>query len=223
LGVDVVVESTGFFRSKEAATKHITAGAKKVLISAPGSGDMKTIVYSVNHDVLTSKDLIVSAASCTTNALAPVAHVLNEKFGLEKGSMTTVHAYTGDQKLQDAPHSDLRRGRAAAENIIPTTTGAAIAVGKVLPELNGKLDGIAIRVPVITGSIVDLVVELKDKNATVNSINKAMKDSASDSLAYVIDPIVSSDIIGATHGSLFDSLMTSVLEVDGKKMFKILT
>ena len=222
LKVDIVVESTGFFVSKEASQAHIDAGAKKVLISAPAKGDLKTIVFSVNEKSLTKSDTIASAASCTTNALAPIAHVLNENFGIEKGFMTTIHAYTGDQPSQDRPHSDLRRARAGAMNFVPTTTGAAAAVGKVLPELNGKLDGIAVRGPVITGSLVDLVVELK-KDATVDAINKAMKKSASDSLGYVEDPIVSSDIIGDTHGSIFDSLMTSSLEVDGKKMFKVIT
>ncbi len=201
---------------------HIEAGAKKVVISAPAKGDVKTVVYSVNEEVLSADDQIISAASCTTNALAPVANVLNKEFGLVKGFMTTVHAYTGDQGTQDKPHNDLRRARAGAMNIVPTTTGAAVAVGKVLPELNGKLDGIAVRVPTITGSLVDLVVEL-EKDVTVADINKAMEAAASDSMAYVIDPIVSSDIIGATHGTLFDSLMTKEMSVDGKKLFKIIT
>ncbi|NQZ28881.1 MAG: type I glyceraldehyde-3-phosphate dehydrogenase [Mycoplasmatales bacterium] len=222
LNIDGVVESTGFFVSKEASMAHIEAGAKKVVISAPAKGDLKTVVYSVNEEVLSADDQIISAASCTTNALAPVANVLNKEFGLVKGFMTTVHAYTGDQGTQDKPHSDLRRARAGAMNIVPTTTGAAVAVGKVLPELNGKLDGIAVRVPTITGSLVDLVVEL-EKDVTVADINKAMEAAASDSMAYVVDPIVSSDIIGATHGTLFDSLMTKEMSVDGKKLFKIIT
>ena len=221
LGVDMVVESTGFFVSKEASQAHIEAGAKQVLISAPAKGDLKTIVYSVNHKNITKEDSIVSAASCTTNALAPVVHVLNEKFGLIKGIMTTIHAYTGDQGTQDKPHKDLRRARAAAVNFVPTTTGAAVAVGKVLPELNGKLDGIAVRGPVITGSLVDLVVELKS-NTTVEEINKAMKEASSDALDYTEDPIVSSDVIGSTHGSIFDAGMTKALTVDGKTMFKII-
>ncbi|MCP4336784.1 MAG: type I glyceraldehyde-3-phosphate dehydrogenase [Mycoplasma sp.] len=223
IGIDGVVESTGFFVSKEAASAHIEAGAKRVVISAPAKGDLKTIVYSVNERILTSDDQIISAASCTTNALAPVVHALNEKLGIVKGFMTTVHAYTGDQGTQDRPHSDLRRARAGAMNIVPTTTGAAVAVGKVLPELLGKLDGIAVRVPTITGSLVDLVVELESQDATVENINKTIFDAKSSSMAYLTDPIVSSDIIGATHGTLFDSLMTKELMVDGKKMFKIIT
>jgi len=223
LGVDLVVESTGFFRTKELATKHLTAGAKKVLISAPASGDIKTVVYSVNENTLTAEDKIVSAASCTTNCLGPVVNVLENAFGLEHGIMTTVHAYTADQRLQDAPHADLRRARAAAVNLIPTATGAAAAIGKVLPKLQGKLDGMAIRVPVITGSVVDLTFSLKDKNATVEKINEAIKKAASDSLAYITDPIVSSDIIGASHGSLFDAALTKEVESDGKKMFKIIS
>ncbi|NQZ65706.1 MAG: type I glyceraldehyde-3-phosphate dehydrogenase [Mycoplasmatales bacterium] len=223
LGIDIVVESTGFFVSKEGSQSHIDAGAKKVLISAPAKGDLKTIVYSVNHDAITSDDKIVSAASCTTNALSPVANVLENSFGIEKGIMTTIHAYTADQGTQDRPHKDLRRARAGAQNFVPTTTGAAAAVGKVLPSLNGKLDGIAVRGPIITGSLVDLVVEFKDQNVTVEKINAAMKNAASDSLGYTEDPIVSSDIIGSTHGSIFDSLMTKELKVDGKSMFKLLT
>ncbi|CAM9138511.1 type I glyceraldehyde-3-phosphate dehydrogenase [Mycoplasma marinum] len=222
LKIDGVVESTGFFVSKEASMAHIEAGAKKVVISAPAKGDLKTIVYSVNEETISADDQIISAASCTTNALAPIANVLENTFGIEKGFMTTVHAYTGDQGTQDKPHRDLRRARAGAQNIVPTTTGAAVAVGKVLPEVNGKLDGIAVRVPTITGSLVDLVIEFK-KDATVEEINAAVKAAASDSLAYVTDPIVSSDIIGATHGTLFDSLMTKEIEVNGKKMFKLIT
>ena len=223
LGVEVVVESTGFYTSKEASMAHIKAGASKVVISAPASGAVKTIVYSVNENILTANDQIISAASCTTNALAPLANVLEKNFGLVKGFMTTVHAYTGDQGTQDRPHKDLRRARAGAANIVPTTTGAAVAVGKVLPEVNGKLDGIAIRVPVITGSVVDLVVELKKSNVTVEDINAAMKDAESSSFAYLTDPIVSSDIVGNDHGSLFDSLMTKEINVNGKKMFKLIT
>lgn len=220
--VEVVVEATGFYVSKEKSMAHITAGAKKVVISAPAAGDLKTIVYSVNESTITANDQIISAASCTTNALAPVVNVLENEFGIVKGLMTTVHAYTGDQGTQDRPHKDLRRARAGAANMVPTTTGAAVAVGKVLPQLNGKLDGIAIRVPVITGSVVDLVVELKDNKATVDAINSAMKEAESSSFAYLVDPIVSSDIVGDTHGSLFDSLMTKELVVDGKKMFKLI-
>ncbi len=222
LEIDAVVESTGFFTSKETAMAHIDAGAKKVVISAPAKGDLKTIVYSVNHNILSVDDQIISAASCTTNCLAPVAKVLQDKFGIEKGFMTTVHAYTADQRLQDAPHSDLRRARAGAMNIVPTTTGAAVAVGLVLPELKGKLDGMALRVPTITGSVVDLVVELQDKNASVESINAAMKGAASASFGYTEDEIVSSDVIGSTHGTIFDAKCTSELNVDGKNLFKLI-
>ena len=220
--IDAVVEATGFFRTKDLANKHIIAGAKKVVISAPASGDMKTVVYSVNQDTLTADDQIISAASCTTNALAPVAKVLNDNFGLVKGFMTTVHAYTADQRIVDGPHSDLRRARAGAANIVPTSTGAAIAVGKVLPEVNGKLDGIAMRVPTITGSVVDLVVEL-EKDTTPEELNAAFKTAANASLAYIEDPIVSGDIIGATHGSLLDAQLTKEISVEGKKLFKIVT
>ena len=223
LNVDVVVESTGFFRTKELANKHIIAGAKKVLISAPASGEMKTVVYSVNEKILDSSDKIVSAASCTTNCLAPIVNVIENEFGIEKGIMSTIHGYTSDQRLQDAPHSDLRRSRAAAVNIIPTSTGAAIAVGKVLPNLIGKLDGMAFRVPVLTGSIIDLSVTLKDKTATVEKINKAIENAKSDSLAYITDPIVSTDVIGSSYGSLFDSKLTKVIEGDGDKLFKLIS
>ena len=223
LGIEAVVEATGFFVSKEASEAHITAGAKKVLISAPASGDLKTIVYSVNHNILTADDQVVSAASCTTNCLAPVANVLDKEFGLVKGFMTTIHAYTGDQGTQDKPHKDLRRARAGAANFVPTTTGAAAAVGKVLPQLNGKLDGIAVRGPILTGSLVDLVVELNDKKVTVEKINEAMKAAQSASFGYTEDPIVSSDVVGETHGTIFDAGMTKALTVDGKTLFKIIT
>lgn len=222
MGIDLVVESTGFFVSKEGSQAHIDAGAKKVAISAPAKGDLKTIVYSVNHKDITPEDKIVSAASCTTNALAPIVNVLQNKFGIVKGLMTTIHAYTADQGTQDRPHNDLRRARAAAQNFVPTTTGAAAAIGKVIPALNGKLDGIAVRGPIITGSLVDLVVEF-EKDASVESINAALKAAQSDSLGYTEDPIVSSDIIGETHGSIVDAEMTTELSVDGKSMFKILT
>lgn len=222
LGVDIVVESTGFFTSKEGAEKHLTAGAKKVLVSAPASGGVKTVVYNVNHETLNSDDKIVSAASCTTNALAPVVHFLDKEFGIEKGYMTTIHAYTADQRLQDAPHSDLRRARAAGVNIVPSSTGAAKAIGLVVPSLVGKMDGIALRVPVITGSFVDLVVELK-KDATAEEINSLMKKNASESFGYCDEPIVSSDIIRETHGSIFDSTLTKVMEVNGKKLYKVYT
>ncbi len=225
LGVEVVLECTGFFTSREGAEKHIKAGAKKVVISAPAKGDLKTVVFNVNHDILDGTETVVSGASCTTNCLAPVAQVLDESFGLVKGFMTTVHAYTNDQNTLDAPHPKgimARRGRAAAANIVPTSTGAAVAVGKVLPNLNGKLDGIALRVPTPTGSCVDLVVEL-DKEVTVEEINAAMKAAANDSLGYTEDPIVSSDTVGITYGSLFDANMTKVMTVNGKQMVKILT
>lgn len=224
LNVDVVLECTGIFTSKEKAGKHIKAGAKKVMISAPAKGDLKTIVYGVNHEDLDGSEEIVSGASCTTNCLAPVVKVLDDNFGVKKGFMTTAHAYTNDQATLDVPHPKgihARRGRAAAANIVPTSTGAAAAVGKVLPHLDGKLDGIALRVPVITGSAVDLVVEL-DKHVSAESINRAVKAAASDTLGYTEDPIVSSDTIGITYGSLFDAQMTKVIEVDGKQMVKVL-
>jgi glyceraldehyde 3-phosphate dehydrogenase len=225
LGVDVVLECTGFFVSDDAAGKHLKAGAKKVVISAPAKGNIKTIVYGVNHDSLTKEDRIISAASCTTNCLAPIAKILDDNFGIVKGFMTTVHAYTNDQVTLDIPHKKgihTRRGRAAAANIVPTSTGAAAAVGLVLPQLKGKLDGIALRVPVITGSIVDLVVELK-KTVTVEEVNQAVKNAQSDTVGYTEDPIVSSDTIGITYGTLFDAQSTLVMDVDGKQMVKVLS
>lgn len=227
LGIDVVLECTGFFRTKEAAEKHIKAGAKKVIISAPAKGDMKTIVYNVNHDILDGSETVLSGASCTTNCLAPVAKVLNDKFGLLSGLMTTVHGYTNDQNTLDGPHSDLRRARAAAANIVPTTTGAAAAVGLVLPELKGKLDGMALRVPVPTGSLVDLTARL-NKKVTKEDVNNAIIAAADgdlkDTLGYTDEPIVSSDIIGITYGSYFDSLSTEVLEDEnGEQLVKIIT
>lgn len=224
LNIDLVLECTGKFVKKEDAEKHLVAGAKKVLISAPGKGDLKTIVYNVNHDTLTKDDNVVSAASCTTNCLAPVAKVLNDSFGIVKGYMTTVHAYTNDQNILDNSHKkgiNSRRGRAAANNIVPASTGAASALGLVLPDLKGKLDGMALRVPTITGSVVDLVVELKN-NTTIEEINKAFKNAANETLGYTEDPIVSSDIIGSHFGSVVDALSTSLLEVDGKQMAKII-
>lgn len=212
LKVDVVVECTGIFRDAEGAGKHITAGAKKVVISAPAQGDVKTIVIGVNDEQLTSEDLIVSNASCTTNCLAPMVKVIDEAFGLEKGFINTIHSYTADQKLQDAPHSDLRRARAAASSIIPTSTGAAKAVGLVLPHLNGKLDGVATRVPTPTGSMTDLVAILK-RDVTVEEINTVMKHASNNELKgileYTEDPIVSVDIVGSTYSSIFDSKLTS--------------
>ncbi|QSE99417.1 type I glyceraldehyde-3-phosphate dehydrogenase [Fulvivirga lutea] len=213
LGVDIVLESTGFFVDKDGASKHLTAGAKKVVISAPAKGDIPTVVLGVNDDILTGSETIMSNASCTTNCLAPVAKVLNDKFGIDKGFITTIHAYTSDQNLQDSPHKDLRRARAAAINMVPTTTGAAKAVGLVLPDLKGKLDGNAVRVPTPTGSLTDLVCILK-KEVTAEEINAAMKEASNGAmkgiLEYTEDPIVSTDIIGNPHSSIFDSQMTSV-------------
>ncbi|MGA0245919.1 MAG: type I glyceraldehyde-3-phosphate dehydrogenase [Schleiferiaceae bacterium] len=212
LGVDVVIESTGFFRDAEGMGKHIKAGAKKVALSAPASGDIKTIVLGVNDDELTAEDTMVSNASCTTNCLSPMAKVLDEKFGIESGFMCTIHAYTSDQRIQDAPHSDKRRARAAAVNMIPTSTGAAKAVALVLPQLKGKLDGYAMRVPTITGSATDLTVQLKTE-ATAEEINAAMKEAAEgplkNILCYTEDPIVSSDIVGDKHSCIFDAGVTS--------------
>ena len=215
LGVDVVLECTGFFTSKESAELHIKAGAKKVVISAPATGEMKTVVYNVNHDILDGTETVLSGASCTTNCLAPMAKVLDEKFGIVEGLMTTIHAYTGDQNTLDAPHrkGDLRRARAAAANIVPNTTGAAKAIGLVLPNLKGKLDGAAQRVPVITGSVTELVTVLA-KNTTVEELNAAMKAAANESFGYNEDEIVSSDIVGMRFGSLFDSTQTMVLPLD---------
>ncbi|MDY0317606.1 MAG: type I glyceraldehyde-3-phosphate dehydrogenase [Candidatus Izemoplasmatales bacterium] len=225
LKVDVVLECTGFFVSEEGAGKHIKAGARKVVISAPAKGNIPTIVYGVNHGTLTGNENIISAASCTTNCLAPIAKILDDNFGIVKGFMTTVHAYTNDQVTLDIPHKKgihTRRGRAAAANIVPTSTGAAAAVGLVLPHLKGKLDGMALRVPVITGSIVDLVVELK-KEVTEEEINLAVKNAQSDTVGYTEDPIVSSDTIGISYGTLFDAQSTKVMTVDGKQMVKVLT
>lgn len=223
LNVDIVVECTGRFVTEEGAGKHLKAGAKKVLLSAPAKeGNIKTIVYGVNHKTLKKSDKIVSGASCTTNALAPLAKVINDKYGIIKGFMTTIHAYTADQRLQDAPHKDLRRARAAAVSMVPTTTGAAKAIGLVIPELKGKMHGLAVRVPTITGSVVDLVLELK-KSPTVEELNKYVKTKVNDTLGYNDEEIVSSDIIGETHGSIFDPKLTMMLDVDGKKMYKLFT
>lgn len=222
LNVDVVVESTGIFCTKEKSEAHLRAGAKKVIISAPAGDDLPTIVYNVNHKILTKNDHIISGASCTTNALAPMANVLEDKYGIKWGLMNTIHAYTADQRVQDAPHSDLRRARAAAHSIIPSTTGAAKAIGLVIPKLKGKLHGLAMRVPTITGSVVDLTVVL-EKNPTIAEINAAMKDAANDSFMYQCDEIVSTDVIGDTHGSVFDPCLTIELEVDGKKAYKVFT
>lgn len=212
IGVELVIESTGFFRDAEGMGKHIKAGAKKVALSAPASGDIKTIVLGVNDDQLTDSDTMVSNASCTTNCLSPMAKVLDEKFGIESGFMCTIHAYTSDQRIQDAPHSDKRRARAAAVNMIPTSTGAAKAVALVLPQLKGRLDGYAMRVPTITGSATDLTVQLS-KEVTAEEINTAMKEAAEGPLKgilmYTEDPIVSSDIVGDKHSCIFDAGVTS--------------
>jgi glyceraldehyde 3-phosphate dehydrogenase len=212
LNVDVVIESTGIFTDKEGATKHLTAGAKKVIISAPASGGIKTIVLGVNDNEITAEDHILSNASCTTNCLAPMAKVLHDKFGIEKGYITTVHAYTADQRLHDAPHKDLRRARAAALSMVPTSTGAAKAVGEVLPELKGKLDGVAVRVPTPDGSLTDLVAILK-RDVTKAEVNAAMKEASETTmkgiLEYCTDPIVSIDIVGNVHSCIFDADLTS--------------
>ena len=216
IGVDVVLECTGFYTSKEKSMAHIAAGAKKVVISAPAGNDLKTIVYSVNEKTLTKDDQVISAASCTTNCLAPMADTLNKTFPIVSGIMTTVHAYTGDQMILDGPQrkGDLRRARAGAQNIVPNTTGAAKAIGLVIPELNGKLIGSAQRVPVPTGSTTLLVAVVKGKDVTKEAINAAMKAAASQSFGYNEDPIVSSDVIGMKYGSLFDSTQTMVAKID---------
>ncbi len=216
IGVDVVLECTGFYCSKDKSQAHIDAGAKKVVISAPAGKDLKTIVYSVNENTLTAEDTIISAASCTTNCLAPMAKALNDVYPIQSGIMTTVHAYTGDQMILDGPHrkGDLRRARAGAQNIVPNSTGAAKAIGLVIPELNGKLIGSAQRVPVCTGSTTILVAVVKGADVTVDSINAAMKAAASESYGYNEDPIVSSDVIGIRYGSLFDATQTMVTKLD---------
>ena len=216
LGVDVVLECTGFYTSKAKAQAHINAGAKKVVISAPAGNDLPTIVYNVNHEKLTKEDTIISAASCTTNCLAPMAKALNDAFPIPSGIMTTVHAYTGDQMVLDGPHrkGDKRRARAAAANIVPNSTGAAKAIGLVIPELNGKLIGSAQRVPTITGSTTILVAVVKAHDLTVDAVNAAMKAQATESFGYNTDPIVSSDIIGSRFGSIFDATQTMVAKVD---------
>ena len=224
LGVDVVIESTGVFRDRQSLQKHLDAGAKRVILTVPAKDEIdETVVLGVNDDDLDSDDIIVSNASCTTNCLAPLAKVLDDAFGIRKGVMTTVHAYTNDQRLADVPHKDLRRSRAATENIIPTTTGAAKAVGKVLPKLEGKLDGMAMRVPVPDGSTVDLVVEL-EKDVTVEEVNRAVKEAAEGPLVnimqYTEDPIVSTDIIGNPHSSIFDASGTQVI---GGNLVKVMS
>ena len=219
--VDVVLECTGFFTDREKAEAHITAGAKRVVISAPATGEMKTVVFNVNHSILDGSETVISCASCTTNCLAPMAQVLNDKFGIVTGLMSTIHAYTNDQNTLDAPHAkgDLRRARAAAENIVPNSTGAAKAIGLVLPELKGKLDGGAQRVPTVTGSLTELVTVL-NKKTTIEEVNAAMKAAANESFCYNEDEIVSSDIIGTSFGSLFDATQTKVMTVGDTQMVK---
>lgn len=222
LDIDVVLECTGLFRTREKASKHILAGAKKVLISAPSDDDVKTIVYNVNHNILTREDNIISGASCTTNALAPITKVLNDNLGISIGYMITTHAYTNDQNLLDLPHKkgDLRRARAAANNIVPNSTGAAKAIGLVIPELKGKLDGSANRVPVVTGSLVELICEV-EKETNVEEINKIFKNNSNESMGYTDEELVSTDIIGINYGSLFDSTLTKVMNVSNKTIVKI--
>lgn len=222
MGIDLVLECTGKFTDKEQAEAHIRAGAKKVVISAPAKGDLKTVVFGVNHQIITPEDNIISGASCTTNCLAPVAKVMNDRFGIKSGLITTIHAYTNDQNTLDGTHAkgDMRRARAAAANIVPNSTGAAKAIGLVIPELNGKLDGAAQRVPVITGSLTELVCVL-DKKTSVEEINSAMKDASDDSFGYTEDEIVSSDVIGITCGSLFDATQTKILQVGDDQLVKV--
>ena len=219
--VDVVIECTGFFTDKDKAAAHITAGAKRVVISAPATGDLKTIVFNVNHAILDGSETIISCASCTTNCLAPMAKTLNDNFGIASGIMSTIHAYTNDQNTLDAPHpkGDLRRARAAAANIVPNSTGAAKAIGLVLPELKGKLDGGAQRVPVITGSVTELY-SILNKTVTADEVNAAMKAASNESFGYNEDEIVSSDVIGITFGSLFDATQTKVQIVGDKQLVK---
>ena len=225
LGIDVVFECTGVFTDKDASHAHIEAGAKKVIISAPAKGDLKTIVYNVNDDILDGTEEIISAASCTTNCLAPTLKVLNDEYGIEKGYMTTIHAYTNDQVTLDVAHKKgiaSRRGRACAMNIVPSSTGAATAIGKVIPELEGKLSGGAMRVPVSDGSLVDLVLELK-QNVTKEEINNLYKRKVSETVHYTDDPIVSSDIISSECGATIDGNLTDVIEVNGKQLVKVVS
>ncbi len=224
LEIDEVFECTGKFTDKEKAMAHINAGAKKVIISAPAKGELKTIVYGVNENILDGTEQIISAASCTTNCLAPVVKVLNDEFKIKKGYMTTVHAYTNDQSMLDVAHkkgAKSRRGRAAAANIVPSSTGAASALGKVIPELDGKLDGNALRVPVTTGSVVDLTLQLGTKT-TAEEINMLFKENQNQTLGYTEDPIVSSDIIGDTHGGVIDGLLTQVLDTEDGQLVKVI-
>jgi len=222
--VDVVLECTGFFADAAKASAHITAGAKRVVISAPATGDLKTVVFNVNHDILDGTETIISGASCTTNCLAPMAQVLEKEYGIVNGLMTTIHAYTNDQNTQDAPHAkgDLRRARAAAQNIVPNSTGAAKAIGLVLPSLKGKLDGSAQRVPTLTGSLTELTCVL-GKKVTVEEINKAMAAAANESFGYTEDEIVSSDIVGISFGSLFDGTQTRVQTVGDSQLVRTIS
>jgi glyceraldehyde 3-phosphate dehydrogenase len=222
--VDVVLECTGFFTDKAKAEAHLKAGAKKVVISAPATGDLKTVVFNVNHDILDGSETIISCASCTTNCLAPMAKVLDDTFGIVNGLMTTIHAYTNDQNTQDAPHAkgDLRRARAAAQNIVPNSTGAAKAIGVVLPNLKGKLDGSAQRVPTLTGSLTELTAII-GKKTTKEEINAAMKAAANESFGYTEDEIVSSDVIGISYGSLFDGTQTRVQTVGDTQLVKVVS
>lgn len=224
LGVDLVLECTGKFTQKEDAMKHITAGAKKVLISAPGKGEMKTVVYGVNDNVLSNEDVIVSAASCTTNCLAPVLNILQKNIGIKKGFMTTVHAYTNDQATLDIAHKKgikSRRGRACAQNIVSSSTGAAKSIGLVIPDLLGKLDGNALRVPTADGSVVDLTLELS-RNTSVEEINKLFQDNQNETIKFTMDPIVSSDCLGKKVGAIVDGLSTSIVEAEGTQLVKVL-
>ena len=223
LNIDLVLECTGLFTDYDNAYKHIKAGAKKVIISAPGKGEMKTIVYNVNSDILDKSEEVISAASCTTNCLAPVLKVINDNNKIVKGFMTTVHAYTNDQATLDIAHKKgykQRRGRACAMNIVPASTGAAKAIGKVIPELKGKLDGTAFRVPVSDGSVIDVTLELKNKTS-VEEINKLLEDNQNETLKFTMDPIVSSDILGKKCGALVDGMLTNIVESNGKQLVKI--
>ncbi len=225
LNVDLVLECSGVFTKKVDLEKHIVAGAKKVVLSAPGKDTMKTVVYNVNDNILTKEDNVISAASCTTNCLAPVLKVLNDNIGIEKGIMTTVHAYTSDQMILDGAHKKgikARRGRAGASNIVPASTGAAKAIGLVIPELLGKMDGTSLRVPVPVGSIVDLTLEL-NRNVSVEEVNNLFKNNQNETFKYTEDPIVSCDVVGKKCGSLVDGLSTSILEVNGKQLVKVLS
>ncbi|MBQ3468464.1 MAG: type I glyceraldehyde-3-phosphate dehydrogenase [Bacilli bacterium] len=225
LDIDIVFECTGHFTDKDKANAHIQAGAKRVIISAPATGDLKTIVYGVNEETLDSNDIIISAASCTTNALAPVVDVIDKEYGIVKGFMNTVHAYTNDQATLDIAHPKgymSRRGRACAMNIVPASTGAAKAIGKVIPKLEGKLDGMALRVPTSTGSVIDIVLEL-EKNTSKEEINSLLESKKGDVIGFTMDPIVSSDVIGTNKATVVDGLSTNVLDVDGKQLIKVIT